>query len=86
MWESSKMLLDASSVYQSVTGNPTTLKAIGTHRKAANTPPKARYCGISRIDIIEQLVEWGIPKVTGTERALRREAVRQSILAHQQDT
>ncbi len=80
MWESSRILMDWASVCQKITGNPAYLRAMATQRKSAKS--RARYCGISQIDVIEQLIEWEIPDITGTERDLRRESVRQSILAH----
>ena len=85
MWESSRILMDWASVCQKITGNPAYLRAMGTVRQRKLTKSRARYCGISQIDVIEQLIEWEIPDITGTERDLRRESVRQSVLAHWQE-
>ncbi len=84
MWESATYLMDWCGVCQKTTGNNVTLEHCKCE-KAKREKNKARYCGIARIDVIEQLIGWDAPEVTGTEKALRCESARQSIVARRED-
>ena len=85
MWETSRLLTEWAGVCQTTTGNPTYLTALGITRPKQRHESRARYCGIARIDVIEQLIDWETPEVTGKEKDLRCESAVQSIKAHLQE-
>ncbi len=85
MWESSKLLLSASSTYSSVTGNPEYLKALGTPKKKTPYKPNKRHYGNTQMNLIEQLIEWNAPAVTGTEKDLIRDQINVSVHEYQKN-